>query len=258
MVKRNKIQKTLNKQWDEMIKNLLSLCKNFDQEKLHDLRLNNKKVKAIIHLLKECLPNKKKFTAKKLNELFDKAGTIRTAQLNLKTLDKHSIQNEEFKHQQNQIIKNESEELCKRKDTYSRNIKKLQKTITKNLTGINNQKIISYYHKNLKELSINFRHPINPEYLHEQRKIIKKLLYALKIIPAFLKKEININTNYLDALQDAIGNWHDDIVTLETLTHLGINEEEALSSLICQKQTDFEAVKNLSASFDIEAMYATH
>lgn len=257
MVKRNKIQKTLDKQFDEMVINLRSLCKKFEQEKLHDLRLNNKKVKAIIHLLKECLHNKN-FSAKQSDELFDKAGKIRTAQLNLKTLEKNGVHNEVFQLQQNEIIKTESEEVCKRKDAYSRDIKGLKKSIAKNLTGIDNQKIVSYYHKSIKELSVNFAPPINPAKLHDLRKIIKKLLYALKVIPPGLKKEIGINTNYLDKLQDAIGQWHDSLVTLEMLAETGTNDTNTLSALMDQKEKDFEAVKNLAASFDIEAMHAKH
>lgn len=249
MARTKKIQKSLNKQWFEMRKNIDSLCVTWDKEKLHDLRLNAKKIKAIVSLLKACLPANK-LSIKKLKELFDHAGEIRTAQLNIEALHASDIQNEQLEKQQNEIIERESYELCRRRKTYNTNIKKLRKNIEISSNKIKTKNIISFYEERLEELSVNFLPPVNEATLHDNRKIIKTLLLALKALPKSLQKQININKKYLDELQDMIGKWHDTIIVSDLLATNGLHEQETVKD---KKEKQLETIKNLTNSFDVKA-----
>lgn len=246
MAKTKKIQKFLNKQWQEMESNLDALCITWDSEKLHDLRLNAKKTKAVGSLLKACSSNKKKFSIKKLKELFDHAGEIRTAQLNVEALHENHVHNEQLEKEQNMVIERESGELCRRKKSYSRNIKKLKKSIAIHSSKIKNKSIISYYQKSQEELSVNFLPPVKEAILHDNRKIIKKLLLALKALPKPLEKQINIDKEYLDNLQDLIGKWHDSMIASEMLG----SDNPGHQALNDKKQNQLEAIENLTNSFD--------
>lgn len=225
--------------------NLDALCTTWDKDKLHALRVNAKKIKAVVSLLKACSQNKK-FSIKRLKELFAHAGEIRTAQLNVEALHEHHIQNEELEKEQNHVIERESNELCKRKKTYNRNIKKLKKSLAIHSSAIKNKSILLYYHDSLLKLSANFSPPIKDECLHDNRKIIKRLLFALKILPDSLTDQININQQYLDDLQDLIGKWHDTIIASELL---GTNAA-GHQTLNDKKQMQLESIESSTASFN--------
>jgi len=250
MAKTKKIQKFLNAQWYEMSNNLDALCISWDKEKLHDLRLNAKKTKAVVSLVKNCIPHKEKYSIKKLKELFDHAGEIRTAQLNAEALHENNVQNETFEKEQTVIIERESGELCKRKKTYSRNIKKMQKRLALHSLRIKNKSIKLYYHNSIEELSYNFLAPLKEELLHHNRKIIKRLLLALKALPQSLQNEININKKYLDELQDKIGKWHDTAIVSEVLP----KDDRGYQLLNDKKQTQLEEIRNLTNSFNEKAI----
>ena len=246
MAKTKKIQKFLDVQWDEMRNNLDDLCISWNGEKLHNLRLNAKKTKAVVSLLKNCSSKKKKFSIKKLKELFDHAGEIRTAQLNVEALHENNIQNENLEKEQNVIIERESHELCNRKKAYSRNIKKLKKRNSLRSVKIKNKRISTYYQKSLEQLKNNFLPPVKEDVWHESRKIIKRLLFAFTALPKTLRQEINFDKKYFDELQDKIGKWHDTIIALNMLPtdHPGYNV------LDIKKQMELEELVHLTSSFN--------
>ncbi|WP_018614218.1 CHAD domain-containing protein [Segetibacter koreensis] len=250
MAKTKKIQKFLNLQWDEMRNNLDNLCISWNGEKLHNLRLNAKKTKAVVSLLKNCSSKKRKFSIKKLKELFDHAGEIRTAQLNVEALHENNIQNENLEKEQNVIIERESDELCKRKKTYSRNIKKLKKSISLRSVKIKNRRIKSYYQESLEQLKGNFLPPIKEDLWHESRKIIKRLLFALTALPKNLQQEINFDKKYFDELQDKIGKWHDTIIALNMLPA----NDPGYQLLDNKKQMQLEELVTLTNSINEKAV----
>src|SRR3954469_19563212 len=105
MAKTKTIQKFLNKQLYEMRSTLNAFCTADDTTQLlHDLRLNAKKTKAVVSMINHTLVTEKKLSIKKLKRLFDHAGKIRTAQLNIKALNENNIANRELEKEQNIII----------------------------------------------------------------------------------------------------------------------------------------------------------
>jgi CHAD domain-containing protein len=245
-IQTKKIQRFLKEQLGEMEDHLDALCIKWDKERLHGLRVNSKRTRAVVSLLKYCSKSKKKLSIKKLKELFDHAGEIRTAQLNIEALHENKIQNEDFEKEQNVIFERESSELCKRKAAFKKNIEKFRKRISFVSPKIKNKKVEAYYHSHIKELSSNFSPSIKEEVLHDDRKIIKKLLLAFKALPKSLQNKININKDYLDDLQDKIGNWHDTVVTLEMLP----DEDVGYQLLLDKKQEQLQALENVAKDFD--------
>ncbi len=256
MVKRKKIKEYFEKQCDGLINDLLNLENNIDADIIHDLRLHAKKIRSVASFLKECQDNNKKFSTKKLKDLFHNAGEIRTAQLNLETLNHLNIQNEAFIKDQSGIIENDSKTLVDKGKKHNRDIGKLKKSISGNLRDIKNNSVIAWYYINIKRLSDNFK-VIDENNLHDSRKIIKRLLYTLKILPASLLLKLNLNVNYLDSIQELIGTWHDSVVTLEILSKAGIADGEGFSELIRKKQDQLEIIVRETRSFDADVMFAT-
>jgi CHAD domain-containing protein len=257
MLHKKRLSKYLDKQLNGLQNNLEEMSAPVDKNKLHDLRLHAKKVKAMSGFLKETLPDKNKYSTKDLKELFHTAGDIRTAQLNLETLEEHKIDNETFKRDQENIIEKDSARIVSDNKKFGRDISSLRKRIGKNLTTIKNNKIVAFYYENIKTLSNNFK-VIDEAKLHESRKIIKKLLYDLKILPPALVNEIGVNKEYLDKIQDLIGNWHDTDVTLDLLKKAGTTGSPGLTSVSTQKQDQLEKIIQETRDFDTSVLLAKH
>jgi len=52
------------------------------------------------------------------------------------------------------------------------------------------------------------------EQLHDGRKMLKHLMYNEPMVHDELGKDMNINFTYIDELQDTLGQWHDNKLTL--------------------------------------------
>ncbi len=254
MIKRKRIQKYLFKQLQGIKNNLFEIGANIDKEKLHALRLHSKKVKAITSFLQESLVKKNKYSIKELKELFHCAGNIRTAQLNLETIKLAAINNDSFEKCQQSIIDNEAKKLTAAASEYKKQIDTLEKQLYSNLHDVSNKAAISFYHKNLRLLRDNLL-VIDENQLHDNRKIIKKLLYTLKLLPSLVAKKINVNKGYLDHLQDLIGKWHDTVITLEQLAVAGITNENELAQLRQNQRELFETIAKEIANFDSSVLF---
>lgn len=249
MIKRERIQKYLFKQFQGIKNNLVEIGNNIDKDKLHELRLHSKKAKAVTSFLQESLDIKNKYSIKELKELFDCAGNIRTAQLNLETIKLAAINNDAFEKCQQSIIDNEAKKLIARKADFKEQINTLEKRLYSNLHDVSNKAAISFYHKNLRLLRDNLL-VIDENQLHDNRKIIKKLLYTLKLLPSLVAKKISLNKGYLDTLQDLIGKWHDTVITLEQLAVAGITDENELAQLRRNQWQIFKTITKEIANFD--------
>jgi CHAD domain-containing protein len=255
MVNKKRLRKYLYKHLEGLKNNLNDLSEQMDADKLHDLRLHAKKVKAVSGFLKSSLHDKNKYSIKELKELFHAAGDIRTAQLNLEMLKEHSIETEKFEKEQKQVIDKGSEAIAVNKKKFTKNISSLRKRISDHLTAVKSNSAIAFYYENIKVLSNNFK-VIDEADLHDNRKIIKTLLYNLKVLPTQLALEININKDYLDRLQELIGKWHDTVVTMDLLREAGTVNEEDFAALTTRRHEQLEAIVNETRGFDSNVMYA--
>jgi len=249
MIKRKRIQKYLHKQFQGIKNNLFEIGDNIDKDKLHELRLHSKKAKAITSFLQESLGKKNEYSIKELKELFHCAGNIRTAQLNLETIKHVGINNYAFEKSQQFIIDNEAKKLTARTIEYQEQINTLEKRLYSNLHDVSNKGAIAFYHKNLRSLRDNLQ-ITDENKMHDNRKIIKKLLYTLKLLPSLVVKKINVNKEYLDNLQDLIGKWHDTVITLEQLYEAGVTNENELAQLRRNQRDLFVASIREIANFD--------
>jgi CHAD domain-containing protein len=249
MVKTKDFSRFFNKRWKGITRLLNDLCKDLKKETLHALRVHTKKVKALSKLLEACSHKKTSFSIKPIKELYHLAGDIRTAQLNLDTLEKYRIAESQFEKDQRETIEKASTEICARKNEFEDAIKKLEKKFDKRFYDIDSATITTYYRDNIDQLAKNLLLPLNIEHLHDNRKILKNLMYGLKILPESLVSHLNLNEKYIDDLQDSIGKWHDDIVTRDLLLQHGA-DQNSLSKLKEEEQKMFNLINELVIDFD--------
>ncbi len=250
MVKKKQLNKFLHKRWNAIACSMNNICVETDKETLRQIRVNAKKIKALAQLLKACSKHNHSFSVKPLKDLFHHIGEIRTAQLNAAMVKEYELQSNGFEKEQDAIIQKESKVLCEKQKSYKQNIKKLERRFERKLSKIKDNDIIDYYSNNLQTLSFNFIPPIDPDILHDSRKVIKNLLFPLKVLPTPLVKKLNLNETYLDNLQDLIGQWHDAEVMLQLLSNKNSRNIDAEhNALEIRKNKLFDAIQHLTHSF---------
>ena len=253
MVKKKRISRYLHKNWESIVDNLKVLHKENNGDALHDLRVSTKKIKAIVHLLQYILQNNKAFSVKKLKPLFRQAGVIRTAELNMKMLNEYKIDIPCLEKKELNDPDKDYEALRNEKKTYQKNIKKLKRKFDKALGPLKNNKVKTYYFNQLNQLSMYFTYP-DKEQLHDNRKIIKNIMYSIEVMPKSLQKEINLNKEYLDTLQDDIGKWHDFIIVKEWLADFDLQNDQGFATLNLKENQLLKNIQNEVEDFENKAI----
>lgn len=243
MVKKKRLKKYFDKRWKGLKGELKTLKKSPDDEALHELRLSAKKIKAMVALLKETSKKGHKFSTKSIKPLFQQTGAIRTARLNLKTIRDHQVNNRTLQLFLNDIVNYEYNDLCSKYKCYKKTINKLQDKFSSALTSIKDKQVKNYYRKNISRLSISFLWPVDMSSLHENRKIIKNLLYVNKALPTSLQRSILLDVKYLDKLQEKIGLWHDFDMARDLLNKHGLVHIAGYASIFCQQMKLLECIK---------------
>src|ERR1044071_5540829 len=111
MLKKKRLQKFLFKRCQKICDHLQVFCATNDPEELHQLRVEIKKINALIFLLHTCSP--KRIEAYKfIKKIFRQAGRIRSSQVNLQMMAEYGLENASFEEEQKEIIAKEHQEFC--------------------------------------------------------------------------------------------------------------------------------------------------
>jgi CHAD domain-containing protein len=247
MIKKGQQRAHFNEVWESMLAHLLAFCETREPEKLHQFRVQAKKVKALLlfwqngSVAEQLAP---------LRAIFKQAGKIRSAHVNLAFIGQYGIENVAIKEEQEKIVKNETRRFCSKLGVHLKVLKKLRKALAANFQDIENKAVVRFYKKQLKRLSRFFARPHLPVLqLHPTRKQIKKLLYFHDALPMPLAEKLRLDTDSLDRLQDAIGHWHDAVVTSEFLKKEPYADKKMLEKLDRLKKRLYAFIRTLSRDF---------
>jgi CHAD domain-containing protein len=82
--------------------------------------------------------------------------------------------------------------------------------------------------------------------LHKARRQIKELLYVHGLLPAGLARELDLDKEYLDRLQDAIGKWHDAAMVATSWAGKDLDGSQAMVRECREKEA---AVRRMTEDF---------
>ena len=251
MLSRATLKDFVHKRCRSIQHHLFEYCATKDEEELHLLRVDVKKLKAVVFLLRYLYPGNRNYV-KGLKHAYKQAGSIRTAHVNQKTLDKLQSVDSHFQQKQQAIILTESQSFCQLIKHYNGCIEKVEEDMTSQFMNIKNQDVKSFFYSSIQKLSLFFAaSPLDENGLHDARKEIKSLLYIGALIPATLLNRIGVNLLFLDKLQHAIGQWHDDADMLTLLQQSKI-DPDLTARLEEERALAFQGVVNLTKDFDTE------
>jgi len=170
-------------------------------EGLHQIRVEIKKIKAIlrlIHFHDKDFQDHKHY--KPLRNIFRKAGDIRKADVMRELLLQYTVIKKPVASSSVKSIKKFEENLS----GYLKDIKKQKRIILKEVCKIKSRTYKSYLQKKNEALNEFLAKSIEEKDLHFLRKLVKEVIY----LSSATKEKTKINTFLLE-IELLIGNWHD-------------------------------------------------
>jgi len=216
----------------------LKSAKDPDEEKIHKLRVEVKKLRTLFKFLE--VLSKKKFRKEKVMKLispvFKSAGRIRTAHLNLELIkDYRSVSLLGFKiylkEKEKQGEKQFSEEL---KNFDKEKFKKLNKKILKDFKNTD-QKLINkdseeYINGRFSKINKDLPDLSNDNSFHDVRKKLKDVKTITSLLEDITPKAKSaVSKKNIETIEEKIGKWHDEVILVQQLEKF-ISENKSESS----------------------------
>jgi len=242
--------KYLDKEWKKMHAHLEAFLASGDQEELHQFRVQIKKLNAMLTLFERASRQHgllKNF--KPVRKIFKHAGQIRDAHTNLQLSARFGVNNNAFQASQQQIIEEGTSDFRQKGEKYLKNIKASYKHIKKQLGRIDDNAIAAYYKRQLEQIAEALETPKFTDEMHNNRKLIKILVYNHKLANKALGGALLFNTEYLDRLQSRLGEWHDNVVAAQLFASPELNDKPVVTLINKINAGVKRAIKSLATDF---------
>ena len=240
MLSKKQQKKYLAKKEKDLLLQLHAFGLSGDPEALHRLRLNVKKIKAFVQMMKDCSEKRAPKDFDLLKKMFRQAGKIRDAGNTLQLLKHFHSVSAEYKTEQDHIRTTAAAEFRQQIPQYRKAGKKAGRRLLADVHAVRTSCIRDWYAARL--IKVNVLLTASGDLLHEARKKIKELLYVQRLLPPNIKEDLGLDTAYLDALQDAIGQWHDMAVIVTTYAGREGADSQAMIAACKEKEADVRAL----------------
>lgn len=248
MLKRKRQRKYLIKRCLELRSQVHDFAASGSQEALHKLRVEIKKLKALSKLTKLYKGEKEVAIKKNIKKIFQRAGTIREANINLEMIKQFDIHQPEFSTEAKDTIQHETAQFRLHRTDYNDDIRNTVSSFLKSLQSVRNRDIKHWVTRQLKKIA-GVVTTTSTDQLHEARKRIKNLVYMHGILQKRLAAALTLNIDYLDQVQDAIGKWHDTAVAVELLAAHNSGNKTKLSKLHKEQDKAGKAIHAMGEDF---------
>ena len=229
----------------------LEVLNDFNENAVHNFRVNIKKQVAFFHLLDCIAPKFQAFETQALFfRIFKKAGAIRKVHI-----EKNILTNKDLEIKvAPEIIQNLDKQLAKKVERFLQHdyaedlkaINKKSKTIKRLIQQVSrknlNNGLNEYFRKllhGLKKMSDSCK--ASEDAFHDLRKLLKELFYNLFLInQLFEHNQLTTGVlKYLDRLQTSLGEWHDIHLTFKHFLALEKPEFEEMIEILKRKNDEY-------------------
>lgn len=210
MLTKKKQRQYLAEKEQQWLQELTAYDASRDEEALHRLRLRIKKMRALVRLSASVRGKRLAKDFRLLRKMFRQAGYIRDTRSELNLLEAHQLLSAAYKERRVNQIRAASDKFARGVKKFRKKGKKAGRLLLGDVRSIRGGRIRRWFAEEIVQTGILLTK--SGEELHEARKKIKTLLYVIKILPPRLAGRLQLDTDYLDTLQDAIGKWHDVLV----------------------------------------------
>ncbi|MFN8285471.1 MAG: CHAD domain-containing protein [Chitinophagales bacterium] len=182
-----------------------------DKEQIHQLRVAIKKIRAVLKLLGQLDRNfNYKATYKPYRQIFKSAAPIREEQLLQECLTKLNI---EDRLRNTETLKKLNGRFEHKIELYAKQIEGKQLQLNDNV-AISSKAIAQYCNKIFKKSGKRWKRAKTDKDYHKIRKGLKELIYSLQLLCKDNRKDV-LQTKEMkqaEKLQNALGDWHDNIM----------------------------------------------
>jgi CHAD domain-containing protein len=215
------------------------------KKKIHDLRVNIKKIMALIEFNKIRGYEAGILSLPRMKYLFRTAGVIRNSQVIISNIQKLDNGQKKILHYHRDIIQQTSKRMSLDIPIHLKMSNDFRDEMRSDKLGtISKEQILLYHGIKSDYIKKIFKEPLNPETLHEGRKQIKHILYIREMIKPPILKMIQFHYQHLDELQNLIGKWHDTAVFLDTARAFKMDKNhKGWKNLVKKKKDQFEEIR---------------
>jgi len=207
MLSRKKQKKYLTKRERDLLIQLRVYSESGDVDALHRLRLDVKKLKAFVQMVRACSDKRVLKDAGLLKKMFRQAGKVRDASNTIQLLERLDPVPAAFRAEQDELRVSAADEFRQKVGEYRKKGKKASRLLLKDIDKIRTGCIRDWYAGQLIRIGVLLTE--SGDRLHAARKKIKELLYVEGLLPSGLVESLRLDRDYLDQLQELIGQWHD-------------------------------------------------
>lgn len=248
MLTKKRQRKWLTGKGQEWLNQLKVFDDSHDQEALHRLRIEIKKIRAFVQLAGAGSGRRPAKDLYGLKRMFRQAGVIRDIDNRLRYLGQHQLLSPEFRDRQVQLLRTVVDEFAGKIKDYRKKGKKATRQLLSDIHGIQEERIRHWFSREIITTSILLK--ASGDRLHKARKKIKTLLYVQKVLPKRMAERLRLNTNYLDRLQEAIGQWHDAVMAMGGWTEGDAGSQQSMIMIATRECREREeAVRVLDNNF---------
>ncbi len=233
-----------NAHFKSLIKNLESFNAIQDKETLHQVRVDVKKIKAVLGIIQYA---DKKFKRNKyfkpFRNIFRKAGSIREPDVLFKLLLRYSIEglaDDHLARNEKSLVESFRSDIPFFLDV----IKEQKKKLKPHLRNISKKDVREYVDKLTKLLASQLTPRVLPDNLHKSRKVIKEIL-CFSAIEKLKKRELK----FYKIMEEEIGQWHDKQVLLQLLQKSSGQAKLQNKVLRAESKADIRNISKLARDF---------
>ncbi|HUB61937.1 MAG TPA: CHAD domain-containing protein [Puia sp.] len=244
MLSRKRQRRYITEKGRQWLEELAAFDESRDEEALHRLRLGIKKIRALVRLSEGVRGKRLAGDFRRLKKMFRQAGVIRDTNNQLHLLEERQLLSPEYKEQQVRQIGAAADKFARKIKSYQKTGKKAERQLLADVHSIRGRRIRRWFADEIIGTGILLTSA--GDELHLARKKIKTLLYVLKLLPHGLAAQLNLDKEYLDRLQSAIGKWHDTLVAASDWPDKGTAGEQQLMRECRDKE---QAIRVLADDF---------
>ena len=247
MLTKKRQRRFLAEKEQQLLQELVLFNESRDEKALHRLRLELKKIRALVELAKVRSGKRAAAHFAGLKKMFREAGVIRDAGSRVRFLEERQLLSEEHRNRQARSIRLAGDIFAAHIHQYQKKGKKASKRLKTRMHAIHAGGVLRWYAAEVIRTGLLLGG--TGDELHEARKKIKTMLYVQKILPAEITKRIRLNTDYLDQLQEAIGQWHDAMMAMADWTEDNPGGKQAVHRECLDKE---QVVRTLAVEFHLK------
>lgn len=208
-----------------------------EKEELHQIRLEIKRIKALLRLIHF---NEKEFRDHKhfipLRTIFRETGKIRDAGLRKELLDQYTQIHTPFFRSPDKALNQFMIAL----PAHIKAVRKQKRIVLKEIGKIKSRTYTLYLHKKNKELTDILSIGFSQKDLHGTRKLIKEIIYLTSV----KTKKTKIDPILIKSAE-LIGNWHDKKILIPWIQTHAPKEKATIKKLQAESNRDMQALRKL-------------